>query len=74
MIDQLQKTQNLTFEEQTPNFNKGATSLVQTLVGKLNGENITKEALKNLVVDKSSPLTTSLVEIDADKGDGINFA
>jgi len=33
---------------------------VKTIVGKLNGENITKESLKNLVVDKTSPVTTVL--------------
>ena len=32
-----------------------------TLVGKLNGENITKEALVNLVRDSDSPITQGLV-------------
>jgi hypothetical protein len=33
---------------------------VKSIVGKLNGENITKESLKNLVTDKTSPVTTAL--------------
>lgn len=37
-----------------------------TLVGKLNGENITKEALVNLVRDSDSPITQGLVQLDAD--------
>jgi len=37
-----------------------------TLVGKLNGENITKEALVNLVRDSDSPITNGLVQLDAD--------
>jgi len=34
---------------------------VAQVVGKLNGENITKQNLKNLVVDKTSPVTGALV-------------
>lgn len=34
---------------------------VAQIVGKLNGENITKQNLKNLVSDKTSPVTGSLV-------------
>ena len=37
-----------------------------TLVGKLNGENITKESLVNLVRDTDSPITNGLVQLDAD--------
>jgi hypothetical protein len=37
-----------------------------TLVGKLNGENITKEALVNLVRDSDSPITQGLVQLDAE--------
>ena len=37
-----------------------------TLVGKLNGENITKEALVNLVRDSDSPITNGLVQLDSD--------
>ena len=37
-----------------------------TLVGKLNGENITKEALVNLVRDSDSPITNGLLQLDAE--------
>ena len=37
-----------------------------TLVGKLNGENITKEALVNLVRDSDSPITNGLVQLDSE--------
>ena len=37
-----------------------------TLVGKLNGENITKESLVNLVRDTDSPITQGLVQLEAD--------
>ena len=44
-----------------------------TLVGKLNGENVTKEALVNLVRDTDSPITNGLVQLDAEiNGDGSN--
>jgi len=48
----------------------------EVLVGKLNGENITKEALVNLVRDTDSPVTQGLVQLDADinKGDGDNLS
>jgi hypothetical protein len=47
-----------------------------TLVGKLNGENITKEALVNLVRDSDSPITNGLVQLDAEinKGDADNLS
>ena len=47
-----------------------------TLVGKLNGENITKEALVNLVRDSDSPITQGLVQLDAEinKSDGDNLS
>ena len=37
-----------------------------TLVGKLNGENITKESLVNLVRDTDSPITQGLVQLDSE--------
>merc|ERR1719443_1941449 len=47
-----------------------------TLVGKLNGENITKEALVNLVRDSDSPITNGLVQLDAEinKSDSDNLS
>jgi hypothetical protein len=42
---------------------------VAQVVGKLNGENITKQNLKNLVSDKTSPVTGALVQIDSQKSD-----
>jgi len=41
---------------------------VKQIVGKLNGENITKQSLKNLVTDKTSPVT-SFVQLDEQKSD-----
>jgi hypothetical protein len=41
---------------------------VGTIVGKLNGENVTKEALVNLLKDKTVPVTNSLAQISS-KGD-----
>jgi hypothetical protein len=40
-----------------PRFKKPATARPQTIVGKLNGENVTKESLKTLIQDKTSPVT-----------------
>jgi len=37
-----------------------AKTSVATMIGQLDGHNISKEALRNLVTDKSSPLTTTL--------------
>ena len=37
-----------------------------TLVGKLNGENVTKEALVNLIKDSDSPITQQLLQLDSD--------
>jgi hypothetical protein len=42
---------------------------VAQVVGKLNGENITKQNLKNLVSDKTSPVTGALVQLDSQKSD-----
>ena len=44
---------------------------VGTIVGKLNGENVTKEALVNLIKDTTSPVTQSLAQISS-SGDGSN--
>jgi len=49
-----------TTDDQTPNW-KGARPKASQLVGKLNGENITKEALVNLVRDTDAPITQSLL-------------
>ena len=44
-----------------------------TLVGKLNGENVTKEALVNLIKDTDSPVTQQLIQLDSQiSGDGDN--
>jgi len=42
---------------------------VAQVVGKLNGENITKQNLKNLVTDKTTPVTGALVQLDTEKSD-----
>merc|ERR1719230_128978 len=52
-------------DDQVANWKKGAPSSA-TNVGKLNGENITKEALVNLVRDSDSPITQGLVQLDAE--------
>ena len=55
-----------------PRFKKGSPSEA-TNVGKLNGENVTKEALKNLVNDRTMPVTQELLQIDSEiRGDGDN--
>ena len=38
---------------------------VGSIVGKLNGENVTKEALINLIKDKTVPMTQSLAQVNA---------
>jgi hypothetical protein len=45
-----------TLEDMTPNWKSQKVALV-TNVGKLNGENVTKEALVNLVKDTDAPIT-----------------
>jgi hypothetical protein len=47
-----------------------------TLVGKLNGENISKEALVNLVRDTDSPITNGLVQLESEinGSDGDNLS
>jgi len=51
-----------------PRFKKPATARPHTIVGKLNSENVTKEALKTLIQDKTSPVTQELIQLDADIG------
>jgi hypothetical protein len=46
-----------------------AEKTVAQIVGKLNGENITKQNLKNLVTDKTEPVTAALVQLDSKKSD-----
>ena len=60
-------------DDQTPNWSKKAQSMA-TLVGKLNGENITKEALVNLVKDTDSPVTAGLVQLDEMRSDADNLS
>ena len=56
-------------DNMTPNWkNKGAAQRA-TNVGKLNGENVTKEALVNLIRDSDSPITQSLVQLEGMKSD-----
>jgi len=50
-------------DNQTPSW-RSKNSQKATNVGKLNGENVTKEALVNLIRDSDSPITSSLVQID----------
>jgi hypothetical protein len=44
------------------------------LVGKLNGENITKGALVNLIRDTDAPITQSLIQLDEMKSDSDNVS
>ena len=62
-------------EDQTPKWSKKKTE-TPINVGKLNGENITKEALVNLVRDSDSPITNGLVQLDAEinKSDADNLS
>jgi hypothetical protein len=55
---------DIQFDDAAPNWKKQGLAQADTLVGKLNGENVTKSALVNLVVDRNGPLTTSLVQLD----------
>ena len=45
---------------------------VNSVVGKLEGENITKQALVNLVTDKTTPVTTALVQLDKSDSDNLS--
>jgi hypothetical protein len=63
-----------TTDDMTPNWSKGARPKASTLVGKLNGENITKDALVNLVRDTDAPITQGLVQLGEMKSDGDNLS
>ena len=41
----------------------------KAIIGKLNGENVTRQSLKNLVTDTTTPVTASLVQLDSEKSD-----
>jgi hypothetical protein len=55
-------------DNMTPNW-RLKKQVSATNVGKLNGENVTKEALVNLIRDTDSPVTQSLVQLDEMKSD-----
>jgi hypothetical protein len=64
-------------DDQAKLWAKKNAAAAGTLVGKLNGENITSENLKNLVKDTEVPITQALVQTEAEinldiKGDGDN--
>ena len=52
---------NNSIDAQTPKLQNPGSSAQKTIVGKLAGENITKEALVNLVQDRDAPITAGLV-------------
>jgi len=47
---------------------------VKTMVGQLDGHNITKDQLKNLVIDKTQPLTVNLLQLNEQKSDDDNLS
>jgi len=55
-------------EDQTPKWSKKKTD-TPINVGKLNGENVTKQALVALVKDTDAPITQGLVQLDEMKSD-----
>ena len=65
-----------TTDDQTPNWRRGSKPAQAQLVGKLNGENITKGALVNLIRDTDAPITQSLVQLDTEgmKADSDNVS
>jgi hypothetical protein len=55
-------------DDQTANWSKkNHKGSIQ--VGKLNGENVTKSALVNLIKDTDAPITQALVQLDSEKSD-----
>jgi len=61
-----------TISDAAPKYKKSAP-VATTNVGKLNGENVTKEALKNLIQDRTMPVTQELIQLEADiSGDADN--
>jgi hypothetical protein len=63
-----------TITDAAPRFKKTSGGPVEaTTVGKLNGENVTKEALKNLIQDRTMPVTQELIQLESQiSGDGDN--
>merc|ERR1711865_226579 len=55
-------------EDQTPKWSKKKTE-TPINVGKLNGENVTKQALVALVKDTDAPITQGLLQLDEMKSD-----
>merc|ERR1712147_237130 len=55
-----------TISDAAPRYKKPSAPSKATNVGKLNGENVTKESLKTLIQDKTSPVTQELIQLDAD--------
>merc|ERR1712127_1055137 len=51
-----------------------AHTSVRSIVGKMDGENVTKSALKNLIQDKTTPVTAALVQLDESKSDADNLS
>ena len=60
-------------DDQTPNWRNPRVSNPIN-VGRLNGENITKDALVNLVRDVDSPITQGLVQLDQTQDDTVRLA
>jgi len=61
-----------TISDAAPKYKKSAP-VATTNVGKLNGENVTKEALKNLIQDRTMPVTQELVQLESEvNGDADN--
>jgi len=61
-----------TISDAAPKFKK-QPPVQMTTVGKLNGENVTKEALKNLIQDRTMPVTQELVQLESEiNGDADN--
>jgi hypothetical protein len=65
-----------TTDDMVPNWKEKKGPKVASLVGKLNGENITKDALVNLVRDTDAPITQGLVQLDVEelKSDADNLS
>ena len=55
-------------DDQTANWSK-KNHKGQIQVGKLNGQNVTKSALVNLIKDTDAPITQALVQLDEGKSD-----
>jgi len=55
-----------TISDAAPRYKKPSAPSKATNVGKLNGENVTKEALKNLIQDRSMPVTQELIQLESE--------